>query len=60
MGQQQAALGPHPQSTPPGEPDGGIRMPTVEEDPRDSGSSEQQQKQQPGGLGDLLGGIFGR
>ena len=58
--QHQGGQWTQPQFNPPGEADGGITMPTVEEDPRDSGSSEQQQKQQPGGLGDLLGGIFGR
>ena len=36
--------------------DGGLTMPTVDEDPRDS--REQQQPQ--GGLGDILGGLVGR
>ena len=37
--------------------DGGLTMPTVDEDPRDSGNRQQQSSD---GVGDILGGLFGR
>jgi hypothetical protein len=41
-----------------GDSNGPLSMPSVQEDPRDSGS--QQQQPQSGGIGDILGGLFGR
>lgn len=62
--QQQAPVEQHgdgqwtqPQFNPADNSEGEVRMPTAEEDPRDSGS---QQQRQQGGIGDILGGIFGR
>ena len=46
-----------PQFNPTGSDDGRLRMPTVEEDPADEGN---QQQRSDGGIGDILGGLFGR
>lgn len=48
-----------PQFNQPGsDAEGDVSMPTAQEDPRDAGSSREQQ--QSGGIGDILGGLFGR
>ena len=40
------------------ENEGDVTMPTAQEDPRDTGSTRQQQ--QSTDIGDILGGLFGR
>ncbi|MCW3157056.1 DUF937 domain-containing protein [Micropruina sonneratiae] len=48
-----------PQFNPTGPDDGQVRMPTAEENPADEGDQQQQQRSD-GGIGDILGGLFGR
>lgn len=47
-----------PQFNPTGADDGRLQMPTVQEDPADEGGQRQQRSD--GGIGDILGGLFGR